>query len=181
MPKIPDDIIRTIEERARIEEVVGAFLKLRKIGVRYTAICPFHDDHTDGNFIVYPKENCFRCFTCDAKGGAVQFLMDYLKLSFVDAIRWLGKKYNEPVDDVPFNYTPPPPRPKPAPLRMLTLPFDMVTSREDGREENTLVAWLRNGIGWDHCQRQRIDKVLDEKFGFNAENVYKQIKQYLAE
>ena len=54
---------------------------------------------------------------------------------------------------------------------MLTLPFDMVTSREDGREENTLVTWLRNGIGWDYCQRQRIDKVLEAyHLGTNRRN-----------
>ena len=101
MAKIPEDIIRAIESRAKIEEVVGDFLKLRKTGTRFTALCPFHDDRTDGNFIVYPKDNCYRCFTCDAKGGAVTFLMAHEKMSFPDAIRWLGKKYNIDVDDIP--------------------------------------------------------------------------------
>lgn len=97
--------------------------------------------------------------------------MKHEGLSFPDAIRWLGKKYLIDTDMNDFNYTPPPPRPKPAPLQMLTPPFDMVTSREDGREENTLVRWLRNGIGWDHCQRQRIDKVLEAyHLGTNRRN-----------
>ena len=147
-------------DRADIVEVVGDFLKLRKTGVRYTAICPFHDDKHDGNFIVYPKENCYKCFACDAKGGPVNFLMEYGKMSFPDAIRWLGKKYCIEVDDVPFDYTPPPPRPAPPPLPMLELPMSMVESREltDG---DTLCQWLRS-LPWDSAQAARLPNVLSE-------------------
>ena len=160
MPGIDDLIIQRIKDAADIVDVVGDFVNLKKRGVRYLGLCPFHDDRHIGSFVVYPKKNVFKCFKCDAKGGPVEFIMKHEGLSFPDAIRWLGKKYLIDTDMNDFNYTPPPPRPKPAPLQMLTLPFDMVTSREDGREENTLVTWLRNGIGWDHCQRQRISKVL---------------------
>ena len=66
MAKIPDDIVRHILDTARIEEVVADFITLRKTGVRYTALCPFHDDRHDGNFMVYPPRNCFYCFTCEA-------------------------------------------------------------------------------------------------------------------
>ena len=171
MPGIDDLTIQRIKDAADIVDVVGDFVDLKKRGVRYLGLCPFHDDRHIGSFVVYPKKNVFKCFKCDAKGGPVEFIMKHEGLSFPDAIRWLGKKYLIDTDMNDFNYTPPPPRPKPAPLQMLTLPFDMVTSREDGREENTLVAWLRNGIGWDYCQRQRIGKVLEAyHIGTNRRN-----------
>lgn len=171
MPGIDDLTIQRIKDAADIVDVVGDFVDLKKRGVRYLALCPFHDDRHIGSFVVYPKKNIFKCFKCDAKGGPVEFIMKHEGLSFPDAIRWLGKKYLIDTDMNDFNYTPPPPRPKPAPLQMLTLPFDMVTSREDGREENTLVTWLRNGIGWDYCQRQRIGKVLEAyHIGTNRRN-----------
>lgn len=171
MPGIDDLTIQRIKDAADIVDVVGDFVDLKKRGVRYLGLCPFHDDRHIGSFVVYPKKNVFKCFKCDAKGGPVEFIMKHEGLSFPDAIRWLGKKYLIDTDMNDFNYTPPPPRPKPEPLQMLTLPFDMVTSREDGREENTLVAWLRNGIGWDYCQRQRIDKVLEAyHLGTNRRN-----------
>ena len=171
MPGIDDLTIQRIKDAADIVDVVGDFVDLKKRGVRYLGLCPFHDDRHIGSFVVYPKKNVFKCFKCDAKGGPVEFIMKHEGLNFPDAIRWLGKKYLIDTDMNDFNYTPPPPRQKPAPLQLLTLPFDMVTSREDGREENTLVTWLRNGIGWDYCQRQRIDKVLEDyHLGTNRRN-----------
>lgn len=162
MPKIDDLTIQRIKDAANIVDVVGDFVDLKKRGngVRYLGLCPFHDDRHIGSFVVYPKKNVFKCFKCDAKGGPVEFIMKHEGLSFPDAIRWLGKKYLIDTDMKNFNYTPPPPRPKPAPLPMLALPMTMVESREPGREQNTLVNWLRTGIRWDATQRRRIDDVL---------------------
>ena len=160
MSKIDDHTIRRIKEAADIVDVVGDFVDLKKRGVRYLGLCPFHDDKHLGSFVVYPKGNVFKCFRCDAKGGPVEFVMKHENLTFPDAIRWLGKKYSIDTDMTDFNYTPPPPRPKPAPLPMLALPMAMVESRESGREQNTLVNWLRTGIRWDATQRRRIDDVL---------------------
>lgn len=160
MSKIDDLTIRRIKDAADIVDVVGDFVKLKKSGVRYLGLCPFHDDKHLGSFVVYPKGNVFKCFKCDAKGGPVEFIMKHENLTFPDAIRWLGKKYSIETDMTDFNYTPPPPRPKPAPLPMLALPMAMVESREPGREQNTLVNWLRTGIRWDATQRRRIDDVL---------------------
>ena len=110
MPKISDDIIRAVTDAAKIEDVVGDFVTLRKAGVNMTGICPFHDDKHDGNFIVRPSTisesnhgNTYRCFVCDAKGGPVQFLMQAEHMTFPDAIRYLGKKYCIDVDNVPLN------------------------------------------------------------------------------
>ena len=162
MAKIRQDIIDHILDVARIEEVIGDFkdVKLRKKGVRYEGICPFHEDRDYGNFSVYPKENCYRCFKCDAKGGVVDFLMEHEKLSFPDAIRWLGKKYNIEVDNVSIDWTPPPPRPAPPPLPILQLPIQMVKRCEEAIEIDALVRWIRTGIKWDTVQRKRIDQML---------------------
>jgi len=169
MPKIPDDIIRRIQDIAKIEEVVGDFVTLRKAGVNLTGLCPFHDDKNDGNFIVRPStlsydrpgRNSYRCFVCDAKGGPVQFLMAHERLSFPDAIRWLGKKYNEPVDDVPLNYTPPPPRPAPPPLPVLEIPRSYVARTMTIAQQQLIlfIYWLEL-LPWDDEQRARLQKTL---------------------
>ena len=153
--------IQRVLDAADIVDVISDFddVKLRKKGARYEGICPFHADKGYGNFSVYPRGNCYKCFKCGAKGGVVEFLKAHENLSFPDAIRWLGRKYSIPVDDVPFDYTPPPPRPKPAPLPMLEIPDGMV--RPGRLEQDNLVRWIRI-IPWDGAQRARIDKVLAE-------------------
>ena len=170
MPRIDPYTIERIKNAANIVEVVSDVLGwydqqnptgLKKVGVRYTAICPFHDDQHSGNFIVYPKKNCYRCFACEAKGGAIDFLMNHEKLSYADAIRWLGKKYGIDTDMKDFNYTPPPPRPRPAPLPMLVLPRDMVMSRMN-TEGNNLVTYLRTQVNWDNLQRKRLEDMLHD-------------------
>ena len=162
MAKIRQDIIDSILSRAKIEEVVGDFVDLKKKSVRYLGLCPFHDDRHLGSFVVYPKKNVFKCFVCEAKGGAVDFLMMHQKLSYPDAIRWLGKKYNVEVDDVPLEYTPPPPRPTPPPLPTLWLPSNMVRQRMKGLEHDNLVRYIREQVKWGNEQRARIPHVLFE-------------------
>ncbi len=166
MAKIRQDIIDHILDIAKIEEVVADFpdVKLKKQagGVRYIGICPFHNDKSYGNFSVYPKENVYKCFKCDAAGDPVKFIMEHEKLTFPDAIRWLGKKYNVEVDDVPFNYTPPPPRPTPPPLPTLVLPRSMVAKRMQDVTMDYLVRYIREGVKWGNEQRARIPKVLHD-------------------
>jgi hypothetical protein len=168
MPKIPDEVVKRVIDRAKIEDVVeDCGVDLRKAGVNLTGICPFHDDKHDGNFIVRPSSipearhgNTYRCFVCDKKGGPVQFLMEHERLSFPDAIRWLGKKYNEPVDDIPLNYTPPPPRPKPAPLPVLEIPRSYVRrTMEIGGDQTLFIYWLKH-LPWDDEQRARLQQTL---------------------
>ena len=171
MAKIEKYVIERILDTARIEEVVGDFVTLKKKGVRYLGLCPFHDDRHLGSFVVYPKGNCFKCFKCDAKGGVVDFLMMHEHLSYPDAIRWLGKKYSIETDMTDFNYTPPPPRPMPPPLPMLVLPDSMVKARMRGIDDNILVRWLRIGINWDSLQRRRVDEVMrDYRIGHSPKN-----------
>ena len=169
MPKIPDDIVKRVQDAAKIEDVVSdCNVTLRKAGVNLTGLCPFHDDRHDGNFIVRPSTvpekrggNTYRCFVCDAKGGPVTFLMEHERLSFPDAIRWLGKKYCIEVDNVPVNYTPPPPRPKPAPLPVLEIPRAYVARTMTIAQEQSIlfIYWLRL-LPWDDEQRARLQQTL---------------------
>ena len=158
MPKIEQTTIDRILAAARIEEVVQDFIELKKSGVRYLGLCPFHEDNHLGSFVVYPKGSCFICFACNAKGGVVDFLMMHAKLSYPDAIRWLGRKYGIPTDNIPVNFTPPPARPAPPPLPMLVLPMSMVTAKEHTGGD-TFCNFLRQ-LPWDHLQHSRIEPVL---------------------
>ena len=168
MPKIRDDVVRAVLDRAKIEDVVGEFVTLRKAGVNMTGICPFHDDKHDGNFIVRPSTiseknhgNTYRCFVCDAKGGPVQFLMNAERMTFPDAIRWLGRKYCVEVDDVPVNWTPPPPRPTPPPPPVLEIPRSWVRRTMDLAQPDKILFlyWLWQ-LPWSQQQRARLSETL---------------------
>ena len=168
MPKIRDDVVRAVIDRAKIEDVVGEFVTLRKAGVNMTGICPFHDDKHDGNFIVRPSTiseknhgNTYRCFVCDAKGGPVQFLMNAERMTFPDAIRWLGRKYCVEVDDVPVNWTPPPPKPTPPPPPVLEIPRSWVRRTMDLAVPDKILFlyWLWM-LPWSEQQRARLSETL---------------------
>ena len=168
MPKIRDDVVRAVIDRAKIEDVVGEFVTLRKAGVNMTGICPFHDDKHDGNFIVRPSTiseknhgNTYRCFVCDAKGGPVQFLMNAERMTFPDAIRWLGRKYCVEVDDVPVNWKPPPPRPTPPPPPVLEIPRSWVRRTMDLAVPDKILFlyWLWM-LPWSEQQRARLSETL---------------------
>ena len=168
MPKIEQWIIDKVKDAADIVEVVGDFVDLRKAGVNYTGFCPFHDDEHDGNFIVRPKTasvggNTYHCFVCMKRGeggGPVDFLMKHERLSFADAIRWLGKKYSIEVDNVPLNYTPPPPRPKPVPPPAMVMERKLVKrTMAMATAQNLFCYWLSQ-LPWTTEQLNRLRQTL---------------------
>ncbi len=152
-------IVNRVTEAANIVDIVGDFVKLRKIGSRYTGICPFHADNHDGNFIVYPEGNCYKCFACGHCGGAVNFLMEHTGMTFPDAIRYIAKKYDIYVDDQPPGYEPPPPRPPEPPKPTLVLPYKIVRDHVGHTENDNLCNWLRSQH-WNDEQRKMVDVVL---------------------
>jgi DNA primase len=82
-----------IMDAARIEEVVGEFVTLRKRGVNYTGLCPFHDEKTP-SFSVSPARGICKCFSCGKGGNVVHFIMEHEQLSYFDALKWLARKYH---------------------------------------------------------------------------------------
>lgn len=153
---IDDLTIRRIKEAASIVDVIGDFYELRKRGTEYECKCPFHEDRHIGSFKISPRKNYAKCFSCGWQGGPIDFLMDHEHLSFIDTIKWLGKKYSievEGADD--FKVKPSVPRQQQPPLPMLVLPATWPTIKLRDVEQNTLVKWLRSR-NWDGCQRRRI-------------------------
>ena len=90
---IPYDIVEKILDAARIEDVVGDFVTLKKRGANYTACCPFHNEKTP-SFSVSPAKGIYKCFGCGKSGTAVGFVMEHESLSYVEALKYLAKKYH---------------------------------------------------------------------------------------
>ena len=82
-----------IMEAVNIVDVVGEFVNLRKAGVNYKGLCPFHDDKTP-SFMVSPARQICKCFACGEGGNVVNFLMKHEQITYPEALRWLAKKYN---------------------------------------------------------------------------------------
>lgn len=85
--------IDRIMDAANIVDVVSEFVSLRKSGTSYKGLCPFHDDRTP-SFSVSPARGVYKCFSCGKAGNAVRFIMDHEQMSYVDALKWLARKYN---------------------------------------------------------------------------------------
>ena len=85
--------IDKIMDATNIVDVVGEFVTLRKAGVNYKGLCPFHDDTTP-SFMVSPSKQICHCFACGEGGNAVNFLMKHEQITYPEALRWLAKKYN---------------------------------------------------------------------------------------
>lgn len=95
---IDEQTKQLIIDTARIEEVVADFVQLRRKGSSYVGLCPFHKDRHP-SFIVTPSKNICKCFACGAGGTAVSFVMKIQNLSFIDALRYLAKKYGIPIPE----------------------------------------------------------------------------------
>ena len=79
-------------DATKIEEVVSEFVTLKKRGINYVGLCPFHND-SNPSFSVSPTRGICHCFTCGKGGNAINFLMELEQMTYPDALRWLAKKY----------------------------------------------------------------------------------------
>jgi len=95
---IPRDTIDSIFSAARIEEVIGDFVSLRRRGVNLTGLCPFHNEKTP-SFTVSPVKGIYKCFGCGKAGNVVNFLMEHEHLSYPDALRYLAQKYTIAIEE----------------------------------------------------------------------------------
>ena len=95
---ITKNTIDQIFDTARIEEVVGDFVALKKRGVNLLGLCPFHNEKTP-SFTVSPAKGIYKCFGCGAGGGSVNFVMEHEKYSYPEALKYLAKKYNIEIEE----------------------------------------------------------------------------------
>lgn len=99
---ITKETIERIRDAARIEEVVGEFVNLKRRGVNLIGLCPFHTEKTP-SFTVSPAKGIYKCFGCGASGDAVKFIIDHEHYSYPDALRYLAKKYNIEIEETAVN------------------------------------------------------------------------------
>ena len=85
--------IDRILDAAQIVDVVSEFVTLRKRGVNYIGLCPFHNEKTP-SFSVSPSKGVCKCFSCGKGGNVVHFIMEHEQMSYYEALKWLAKKYN---------------------------------------------------------------------------------------
>lgn len=90
---IPKETVDRIFDTARIDEVVGEFVSLKKRGSNMIGLCPFHNEKSP-SFNVSPARGIYKCFGCGKGGNSVNFVMEHEHISYPEALRWLAKKYN---------------------------------------------------------------------------------------
>lgn len=95
---INPNTIQTIFETARVEEVIGDFVTLKKRGVNYLGLCPFHNEKTP-SFSVSPSKGIYKCFGCGKAGNVVGFVMEHEHYSYPEALRYVAKRYGIEIEE----------------------------------------------------------------------------------
>ena len=89
---IPQDTVNKILDSAQIVEVISDFVSLKRRGANFIACCPFHNEKTP-SFYVSPSKGIYKCFGCGKSGTAVGFIMEHESMTYVEALKYLAKKY----------------------------------------------------------------------------------------
>ena len=97
MARIPEHIIENVRQAADIYDVVSEYVTLKKRGRNFFGLCPFHNEKTP-SFSINIDKQIYKCFGCGKGGGTINFIMDVEKLDFLDAVKFLGEKYNIPIE-----------------------------------------------------------------------------------
>jgi DNA primase len=95
---ISQETIQQIVSRIDIIEIISSFVKLKKRGVNYIGLCPFHNEKSP-SFTVSPSKEIYKCFGCGRSGNTISFLMEHEKYSYVEALKWLAAKYNVAIEE----------------------------------------------------------------------------------
>ncbi len=96
--------LENLRQRVDIVDVISGYIELKRAGSAYKALCPFHDEKTP-SFTIQRGERHFHCFGCGAHGDAIQFLVEYQKMSFRDAVEALSQRFNVHLDVIEETYT----------------------------------------------------------------------------
>lgn len=96
--RIPEDTLQQVLHATDIVDVVGRYVKLRRVGTNWRGLCPFHNEKTP-SFYVNPQRNSYHCFGCGAGGTAIRFLMEHDGLQFMDAVKRLADAAGIPIHE----------------------------------------------------------------------------------
>jgi len=91
MGKIPEHILNEIQDRCDIVEIISSYIPLRSAGRNFKALCPFHHEKTP-SFVVSPDKQIYHCFGCNSGGNAFNFIKEYEKVDFIEAVQMLAEK-----------------------------------------------------------------------------------------
>ena len=95
---ISQTTIQQVLNRIDIVGVIGEFVKLKKRGASYLGLCPFHNEKTP-SFTVSPTKEIYKCFGCGKSGNTISFIMEHEKYSYVEALKWLARKYDVEIEE----------------------------------------------------------------------------------
>lgn len=93
---LPRDTIEQVIHSAKIEEIVGEVVTLKRQGANLSGLCPFHNEKTP-SFVVSPGKNIFKCFGCGKGGDALHFVMENQHKTFIEAVKYIAGKYSIPI------------------------------------------------------------------------------------
>lgn len=132
---ISEDSITRVKDSAIINDVIGSFIKLKREGKDFKALCPFHSEKSP-SFSVSPARNIYKCFGCGKSGDSISFLIEHEKMSYIDAIKWLASMYNIEIEESRKikNYIKPIPR-----LEKISSKAVQWFEKERGISNNTLL------------------------------------------
>jgi hypothetical protein len=162
---IDEKTIQRINDAVNIVDVIKDFEpNVRKVGTGYQCLCPFHPDKKVGSFTISPKKNMCYCFSCEKGGDAVYYLMEGQGMSYPDALRYLGHKYDIEVEGMEKFKDKPKSKPRDYQLQaedlpVFVLPMSMYERSTKGLYNDVLVRWIYQHH-WDASQRGRIANVL---------------------
>ena len=97
MEKIPYETILDIQKRVNIVDIISEYLPIEQKGKNYFAICPFHDDHNP-SMSISPEKQIYTCFVCGESGNVFNFVMNYEKISFTEAVLKIANKVGISLD-----------------------------------------------------------------------------------
>lgn len=162
MGRLSDWTEARIKAAARIEDVVGDFVELRKQGPRYWGLCPFHEDNHIGNFNVLPSRNLCKCFACGVTYDPIAFLMNYGKgMTYGEALRWLANKYGIRTDDSGEVKMVEPIKREVPKLEPFYLDLPEKALRVGDYDRNPLARYIYN-LPWEEAQRASVTFWLKE-------------------
>ena len=99
---ITPQTVQRILDAARVEDVVGDFVTLRRRGTNFTGLCPFHNEKTP-SFSVSPNKGIYKCFGCGKGGDSVGFIMEHENCSYPEALKWLANRYKIEIEQVEYS------------------------------------------------------------------------------